>query len=644
MIMRMLGALAVGFMCAAQTAQAVLPIEVYGADPQISDVEISADGSKLAMARSVDNEAKVLIVDRVTQETQQYNFGDAKIRNVEWSSANHVIAYATQTRDFIEYGKTIFGMCTAFSIDTRKRGAPVPLLRKSKVRNGCGVESRLWTESGDVLMQLYGDLVRVNGDTGDSKSFVKAAELTSYWVTSPKGYVIARVDHAPRSNRYRVLVPTDEDRRGDWKTVFAEETEIPNLVVYGASANEQALIIGTRMKSDYIALFEMSLKDGSIGKPLFEPDGVDINGVIADPYTGAIVGASYIKDRTEQIFFQNDLQAVLLAAKGALADWQTVVLKSWGRDRKAFVVYAEGTKSAGDYFVLDRSKGRMNFLARLRPDIKPESIAQVRAFTYAARDGVKIPAYLTLPPGTDAKHLPLVVYPHGGPSDRDSMEFDYWAQAMASRGYAVLQMNFRGSEGYGEAFEAAGFGEWGGKMQDDVTDGLQHIIKEGVADPARVCIVGASYGGYAALAGAAFTPDAYKCAVALAGVTDLNRALSETIRDYGSYSTAFAYWSKSIGDRDEDKAKIAARSPINAVDKIKADVLLIHGQLDTVVPFAHSQRMYDALKKEGKSVEFVKLDGEDHHLSKPKTRTEMLKAVEGFLAKHLGGAAQPSAN
>jgi dipeptidyl aminopeptidase/acylaminoacyl peptidase len=630
--------LLIGIACFWTWAACAAPsIEVYGADPEVSDVEVSADGSKLAMARTVNGDAVVFIVDRATKETQQYNFGEAKIRNVEWSSSNHVIAYAAQSRDFLDYGKTIFGMCVAYSIDTRKRATPTILLRKSKVRNGCGVQSRLWTETGDVLMTLRGDLVRVNGDTGESKQFVNATELTSYWVTSPKGYVVARVDHGEKSNRYRVLVPTDEDRRGDWKTVFAEETEIQNLMVYGVNASETALIIGTRRKSDYLALFEMSLSDGSISKALFEPDGVDINGVIADPYTGAIVGASYIKDRTEQIFFQNDLQAVLMAAKAGLTDWQTVVLKSWDRDRQVFVIYAEGAKNAGDYFLLDRAKGRMEFLARLRPDIKPSDMAEVRAFTYPARDGVKIPAYLTLPSGVDAKNLPLVVHPHGGPADRDSMEFDYWSQAMASRGYAVLQMNFRGSEGYGDKFEVAGYGEWGGKMQDDVTDGLQYLIANGTADPSRVCIVGASYGGYAALAGAAFTPDAYRCVVSLAGVTDLNRLLSETVRDYGRDSEAFAYWTKTVGDWEEDKAKLAARSPVNAADKVKADILLVHGQLDTVVPFAHSQRMYDALKKADKKVEFLKLDGEDHYLSKAKTRIEMLKAVDSFLAKHLGG-------
>jgi len=625
------------------------PIEVYGRDPSVSDVKISADGNKIAMARSTDGKAGLLILDRVTGKAVSYNLGDLKMRDIAWSSADHVLVYVSKTTNIMEFRSSKVEFCGVFSINTAGDPKPKQLLgmtNKLALQSSlCDVETALWNDTGDVLMSARKDtggkitgeevLYRVNGNTGRGSVIAEGGDQTRYWVASPKGYVVARVDHLQKTNRYRVMVPTDEARLRDWKTVFSEETEVPTLSVYGANAAEDALIIGTRLKSDRFALFEMSLADGKIGKPLYEPDGVDISSVIGDPYTGAVVGANYTFDRSEQIFFQNDLQAVLGAAKAALKDWESVRLVSWDRAREKFVVFAAGTASAGDYLLLDKTKGKLEHLSAWREDITRADIAPVRAFMYKARDGLPIPAYLTLPPGTpaDAKNLPLVVHPHGGPAARDSVRFDYWAQAMATRGYAVLQMNFRGSDGYGTVFEALGDGEWGAKMQDDITDGVRELIKAGIADPAKVCIVGGSYGGYAALAGAAFTPELYKCAVAVAPVSDLPRFIGWQRNRYGADSSTYEYWKSTIG---EDPDQNARRSPVNSADKVTADVLLIHGKDDTIVAFDQSEVMRDALKAAGKPVQLIKLDGEDHWLSTPTTRTEMLKALEAFLAKHLG--------
>lgn len=647
---------ALGVFVVSRTAQAVPPIEMYGKDPEISDVEISADGNKVAMSRFVDGKAGILVLDRTSAEGVQYNLGDLKIRNVEWSSPHHVLAYVSKTTTMMEFRSSLVEFCAVFSLDTRGQSDAKQLLGTSKKlalqSSLCDVEARLWNDTGDVLMSARVDrggaatgeeaLYLLNGNTGRGNIIARGTASTWSWVASPKGNLIARVELAQKANQYRVLVPTDEERLSDWKTVFAEETEIPTMTVYGANAAENALIIGTRLKSDLYGLFEMSLTDGSIGNPLFEPDGVDISGVIADPYTGAIVGASYELLRSEQVFFQNDLQTVLVAAQRALPGWETVRLLSWDRVRKNFVVYAQGARSSGTYFILDLNKGRLESLATVYPDIKAEHIAPVRPFVYKTRDNVRIQGFLTLPPGTPEgvvpKNLPLVVFPHGGPASRDSVRFDWWAQAMASRGYAVLQMNFRGSEGYGSRFENAGNGEWGGKMQDDVTDGVKHLITEGIADAGRICIVGASYGGYAAMAGAAFTPELYKCAVSVAGVSNLGRFLSWQANRYGVEGSTYAYWTTSIGKPSEDADKIAARSPSNAAANVAADVLLIHGKDDTIVPYAQSELMYDALKDAGKPVQLVKLSDEDHYLSRSQSRIEMLKLLDKFLAKHLGPA------
>ncbi len=656
-------------------AVAAAPLEEYGKDPEISSVDISPDGTKAAMIQmEAGKEPVLLIMDLNTRKAKGFQLGDLKVSETFWSSDQHVLLYASQTRRMMQFQSSLVEVCGVFSVNVTKTDGPKQLLVKNPEiatqSSLCDVDTRLWNDTGDVLMMAYttgnasstlesarakgnassvnGEfaLYRVNGETGYGTRISRGTDSTRAFIPSPKGHVIARIDHTQRANRYRISIPKSADRLRDYDTAFVEDAEIPQLSVYGANADESALIIGTYRKNGLLGLYELSLKDGSIGQPVFEADGVDIDHVLRDPYTTQLAGVTYVKAHMEQIFFQDDLQGVLTSVKAALKDYPTITISSWDRARKTFVIFAEGPKSAGDYFTLDAATGKLQHLASVRRNLRGDNIATVTSFFYKARDAQPIQAFLTLPLGmrdmAAAKNLPLVVLPHGGPEVRDAVTFDYWNQALASRGYAVLQMNFRGSEGYGASFRDAGHREWGGKMQDDVTDGVQYAIANGLADPQRICIVGGSYGGYAALAGAAFTPNLYKCAVSINGVSDLERVLDWQLKRYGGDSASYEYWKSRIGDPSTDARMIKARSPTNAAKAVTADVLLIHGQDDTVVPFEQSRFMEDALKDAGKPVQLVKLDGEDHYLSRAKTRTEMLKALDGFLAKHLGGQVSPA--
>jgi dipeptidyl aminopeptidase/acylaminoacyl peptidase len=256
----------------------------------------------------------------------------------------------------------------------------------------------------------------------------------------------------------------------------------------------------------------------------------------------------------------------------------------------------------------------------------------VRAIAFKARDGLDLTGYLTIPRGRAAKALPLVVLPHGGPAERDTPGFDWWAQGLASRGYAVLQVNYRGSEGLGWGLLSAGFGQWGRKMQTDLSDGVRYLVGQGYVDPARVCIVGGSYGGYAALAGASLDTGVYRCAASVAGVADPAKMVSWDLSKE-SHSGAAAtrrYWTRYMGAADT----LDQISPVKHIDKITIPILLVHGKDDTVVSYDQSVMMADALRRAGKPVEFVTLPGEDHWLSRGATRLEMLKAVTAFLEKN----------
>jgi dipeptidyl aminopeptidase/acylaminoacyl peptidase len=254
--------------------------------------------------------------------------------------------------------------------------------------------------------------------------------------------------------------------------------------------------------------------------------------------------------------------------------------------------------------------------------------AQVKAISYSAADGLEIPGFLTLPRGLPEKDLPLIVMPHGGPAAADTADFDWWAQALAAQGYAVLQPNYRGSI-LSSRFLEAGFGEWGRKMQTDLSDGVRYLAKQGVIDPKRVCIVGASYGGYAALAGVTLDPGVYRCAVSVAGISDLKRFRKWT----GETHTGIAqrYWDRYIGISDQNDPAVLAVSPIEHISAVTVPVLLIHGKDDTVVPYEQSEVMLSALKRAGKSVEMVTMKNEDHWLSSSATRLQMLQASVAFL-------------
>jgi dipeptidyl aminopeptidase/acylaminoacyl peptidase len=259
-------------------------------------------------------------------------------------------------------------------------------------------------------------------------------------------------------------------------------------------------------------------------------------------------------------------------------------------------------------------------------------VGAAKMYSYKASDGLGMEGVLTLPPGSTGKNLPVVVIPHGGPEGSDDAGFDTWAQVFASRGYAVFQPNFRGSGGYGIAFRNAGFGQWGRKMQTDISDGLAALAADGIVDPKRACIVGGSYGGYAALAGVTLQHGLYRCAVSYGGVSDPADMLREEAREGASKATR-RYWRSYLGTEFSGEISDAISPRANA-DKADAPILLVHGDKDTVVLPAQSKDMVSALRRADKPVEYIELENEDHWLSRSATRLQWFKAMVAFVQKH----------
>jgi dipeptidyl aminopeptidase/acylaminoacyl peptidase len=358
--------------------------------------------------------------------------------------------------------------------------------------------------------------------------------------------------------------------------------------------------------------------------------------LLYDPYTTGLLGACFVDDVWFCRYFDPQLTRVQQRFEATFADSAIVRFSSFSQDRKRIVITTRGPRNPGAYFLYDAAKDSMNAIGKARPDLPAKELGDMLVVKYPARDGTKIPAYLTMPPGKGDKNLPLVVMPHGGPELRDYVDFDPWAQMLASRGFAVLQPNFRGSGGYGKSFTEAGHRQWGRLMQDDITDGVTALVKDGTADPNRVCIVGASYGGYAALAGGAFTPDLYKCVMSISGVSDVIKMIEEDRYHAGSDSYIYDYWKKWVGDpRSADAEQMKAISPINHAAKFKAPVLLVHGDQDNNVRSSQSIAMQKALKKAGKQVELV-LVPEGHTFVSIASRKTLLTEMERFVTAHIG--------
>jgi len=405
-----------------------------------------------------------------------------------------------------------------------------------------------------------------------------------------------------------------------------EAIDFPRILGFGPNAD--TLLTQTIEGEDPVWRL-LSLRDGTLSAPMSERKVLNLP--IEDHRTFRMIGGIHTGDDARYVFFDAGMQerwdTVIQAFEG-----ERLRVVSWSDDFQKFVVQVDGAKHGFAYELVDLNTHTVAAIGDVyEGGGKP---LEVRRINYVASDGLQIPAYLTLPHGRAAQNLPLIVLPHGGPAAHDVARFDWWSQALADQGYAVLQPNYRGSD-LSRRFLAAGFGQWGRKMQTDLSDGVRYLVKQGIADPARVCIVGASYGGYAALAGVTLDPGVYRCAVSVAGISDLKRML-DWINDKNIRRDNFEQrsWDRFTGVNGPNDPVVAAISPIKHIDAVEVPVLLIHGRDDTVVPFEQSRVMADALRRAKKDVEFVTLQHEDHWLSRSETRQQMLQASVAFLRAH----------
>jgi dipeptidyl aminopeptidase/acylaminoacyl peptidase len=627
--------LLMALLLAAPVARAT-PLEAYGKLPSLEDVALSPGGTRLAFVRTV-NDNRILAVHSFVDNklTGGMRLGTVKLRSLQWADDDHLIVVISQTSapPIGLIGPTReWYLAQIYDVVTGKL-KEVPDLHASdslRIMNVTWGTIQVRHVSDHTIVFLpgvalssrsYPVLFRIDLQTGIQRVVRDGNEFTKQWLVDAAGELAVEENYDDKTQRWWLL----QHRDGHMQEVASgrESIDIPRLLGFGPEPD--TLLMQTIESGDPVWRL-LSLRDGTFGPPMAERK--TLQAPIEDRRSHRMIGGVYVEDSPQYVFFQRELQHHWNSILNAFEP-NRVRLADATADFKKILVLVDGPKYGFDYELVDLSTFRATPVGSVYDEVKYP--LEVRRITYTAADGLKIPAYLTIPGEKPVTRLPLIVLPHGGPAVRDSAGFDWWAQALADQGYLVLQPNYRGSE-LNLEFRSAGYGEWGRKMQTDLSDGVRYLVKEGMVDPARVCIVGGSYGGYAALAGVTLDPGIYRCAVSVAGVSDLKRFVRWSSLSHQAINVR--YWDRFMGASSPNDPILDQISPIKHVDAISVPVLLIHGRDDTVVPFEQSSVMLDAMKSAKKEVEMVTLKNEDHWLSRSETRLQMLQATVAFLRAH----------
>jgi acetyl esterase/lipase len=618
----------------AATATTRPPAQAFASLPTFSSSALSADGNKIAFgAPRADGNLDIRIFDFPTRTTETINLTTNKLRSLQFEDGGKLLVYASFTSN--DYTQKVEDW-RMIAIDigkktTRQISGSVQALLPDQPNKIVLADYEQGANFGAWTLNLY----TYDLETNRAAIIEKGTSHTRRWLTDRLGNPIARID-LNLVGKFTTMHVKKPD--GSWDQVIRMDNT-PTLGMWFVGQSASGRILFQRDdKSEFGKVEALNLATGAVSVHLRTVD-TPLSGMRVDPWTGQLAGVSLGGLEPMQQWIAPEFGEAQAMIEAQLPD-RKVQLIDHTPDRKILLAVASASASPSQFYILNLNASRLSSIGTTMPSLTDVAMGNQRATTFKSRDGVDIPVYVTTPPGhNDAKNAPTVVFPHGGPAARDHPGFDWWAQFMASRGYVVIQPQFRGSTGFGNAFAEAGKRQWGKRMQDDVSDALGWAIKEGLTDPARACIVGASYGGYAALAGATMTPDLYKCAISVAGVSDLPQMLiQQGAGNFGARSEAINYWTDHIGA--DDRAAMEAASPRRLAANAKAPILLIHGKDDSVVLFNQSEMMANALRLARKSVSLVQLDGEDHWLSRPSTRLKMLEEIDRFLLANLGAGVE----
>ncbi len=606
----------------------IVPREVLFGNPTNTAPRLSPDGTRLSFLAPLDGVLNVWVrpleggeAKPVTRDT------DRGIRSYFWApNARQILyvqdkggdenwrLYAVDAATFETRDLTPFENVQARIVDVDKRRPNEILVALNRRR----------AESHDVYRLQLAD--------GRLDLIVENPGSHAGWIADHQQRVLVATAMNPEGGADLLYRETESAL---WRTLlhWNEEDENTSGPV-GFTADGKGLYLIDARGSDTSRLVRLDIASGKIEELASDPEA-DVSNVILHPDTRELQMVSFEKARTEWRVVDEKIRAHVEKLK-AMSDGDFFMINRDHADRRWIVGFVKDD-GAVPYYVFDKETGGTTFLFDNYPQLKDYRLAKMEPVSFRSRDGLHIRAYATFPPGAERKNLPVVLNVHGGPWARDSWGWDAEAQWLANRGYVCMQVNYRGSTGYGKSFMKAANREWGGKMHDDLVDAVEWAKKEGWADPNRIAIYGGSYGGYAALVGATFTPDLFSCSVAIVGPSNLLTFI-RSIPPY--WSIYLKQFHAKVGNPDTEEAFLRERSPLFKVDRIKIPMLIAQGANDPRVKQAESEQIVAAMKEKGIDHEYLLFPDEGHGFAKPANRLKFYGACERFLAKHLGGRAE----
>jgi dipeptidyl aminopeptidase/acylaminoacyl peptidase len=617
-----------------------LPVESFSQLPSYIRPTLSPSGNKIAYIRNYQSPEIALLttVDLITGKKQHIVKSDNEERKIRWFTwvnektllVSIVFAAKRYRTDTTET------RLLAIDIDGDE-----PVQRQVvKTKRGMyddghvsqfqdSIVSFLPDDPEHVLIELDLDVAnlpsvyKINVNTGRKSRITKGKMSVRSWMADRQGNLRLGEALSYKTGEAAIRVRIGDDDK--WHKMFEfNALEEPGIAPLGF-AKDPNILYYNAYQNDKKALFKIHLpsKETTL---VFADDNYDVDGsLIYSKKTNDVIGISHSNSEDGRIYWDDAIGHFQKSLNKALPD-SDVYLVDFSRDENIYLLYTENDYTPGMYYLGDRKDKSLTPILEQYPALAPEVLTEHQFVTYTTRDGTELEGYLTLPLNADGP-VSAILHPHGGPGARESDGFDYWTSFFANKGYAVFRPNFRGSTGYGYEFAQSQMKGWGLTMQDDLTDAANWLVDQKIAKPDSMCIVGASYGGYAAAMAAVKTPDLFKCAISFAGVTNLKRLVYRSRRYTNS-----KFVKNQIGDDSDD---LEARSPFYQAKKVKIPMLFLHGEDDRVVDVEQSRMMVDELQDLDKSVEYVEFENGDHYLSIQRNRHAAFKAMDVFLKKHL---------
>ena len=624
----------------AALAEAPPPIDAFARLPQVRNVTVSPDGNQIAYISALgDNSIAVTVdlrhPDEPLHPLMRSEPGKYEIKWCKWANDTRLLCGLIAMAR--EPGGLVYPITRLVAVNAD--GSKLKVLLQNSSARSTQLQDRIldWTpdDPDTVLLQLDDDMngfpsvYKLDVNTGSRKPVTREHIPIRNFITDAAGNVRLGVGYsingATEMQYFARLEESDSWQRLAKIKAF-EATDALEPVAMAPGSN---MAYATGNFEGRSALWTMDLTDQKEPELVFSHPLVDADTPLMTS-DGRLLGIWYELDRPF-VFYTDELSRSVVQAMNKVQPSTFNVIADRSRDEKTFIIRSYSDVDDGTYFVLDTAQKKLRRVGTAYPELDPQQLGRMQSITYKATDGTEIPGYLTVPVGKRAENLPLIVMPHGGPIARDSWDFFFLRSFLVSRGYAVLQMNFRGSSGYGSKWFYDAHQDWGGLTYSDITDAARWAVAQGIADPKRMCIVGWSFGGYAALLGAVRNGDLYKCSVSIAGVSALNLLVAEA-RSFTNYGFA----REQIGT---DRDKLREDSPLRHVDQINIPVLMVHGDRDYQVDVDHTRKMDSAMNRADKPHRAVYLEDATHQLDRKSDRVTLLTEVEKFLREYLGPGA-----